>query len=205
MTVSSILLPYMGQAARVSILICVNLAGPLCGIFMLALWFPWSNTKGAASACLLALVVQLWHAVGKGLSGGIEPPKMDVSLDRCPYNVTLAYTGSRHDNSSQVFELYKISSCWMSAFSLLFTVAAGLIASLATGGSRNVDEKFPLSSLPVVHFWKRIGLLPTATKVVGALPKGKGTKEARSLISNVGEETETGPHETTLGTAATQT
>ncbi|KAH7943435.1 hypothetical protein HPB52_008277 [Rhipicephalus sanguineus] len=40
--------------------------------------------QGAAWACLLVCVLQLWHAIGRGLSAIPPPPVIQGTMDRCP-------------------------------------------------------------------------------------------------------------------------
>lgn len=181
MTAFATLLPYLGTAARVTIVICNSISGPLSGLFILALWFPWSNTKGATCATLLALALQLWHSVGRSFSG-IEPPRVDVSLNRCPYNVTAVPAGLVPSVGSDVFPLYRVSAPWMSVLSVLFTVAAGLVISLATGSRKEVKRNLLLSSGTIVRIWRCVGLLRREAVVPEASIEAPNAKEATLLL-----------------------
>ncbi|XP_077486974.1 sodium-dependent multivitamin transporter-like [Amblyomma americanum] len=187
MTGFATLLPYMGTAARVTMVICNSISGPLCGLFLLALLFPWSNTKGAASSTLVSLALLLWHSVGRSFSG-IEPPRMDVSIDGCLANVTAVSTSALRHVRLDVFPFYRISANWMSVFSVLFTIATGLVVSLATGGRREVDKSLQLSSKQVLCVWAQVGLLSRKTLVSDGSPEMSTSKEAISLIPRSGEE-----------------
>ncbi|XP_077563172.1 sodium-coupled monocarboxylate transporter 1-like isoform X1 [Haemaphysalis longicornis] len=186
MTILATLMPYLGAAARVTIVLCGSISGPLSGLFLLALWIPWSNTKGAASATLVALVLQLWHSVGRSLAG-VQPPRMDVSLDRCPYNVTDISPGHFLNDRSEAFWFYRIGTCWMNLFCILFTVGAGLAVSLATGGRKDVKKKIALSSQPIVRFWARVGLI-SSPLVIPETPRTPEAKGAKALLCNGTEE-----------------
>ncbi|XP_037572159.1 sodium-coupled monocarboxylate transporter 1-like [Dermacentor silvarum] len=84
MTLFAIAVPYVGSATTVFVSLYTSAAGPFAGLILLAISSPWVNAKGAALACLLACALQLWHAVGRGLSAMPAPPVIAGTMDRCP-------------------------------------------------------------------------------------------------------------------------
>ncbi|KAG0419302.1 hypothetical protein HPB47_004229, partial [Ixodes persulcatus] len=85
MTAYSILIPYMGSASRIIMMVASTTTGPFVALFLLAFIFPFVNSKGAGTATILMVAFQLWHMFVK-LSYHVQPPRMTVSLDNCPGN-----------------------------------------------------------------------------------------------------------------------
>ncbi|KAM7305005.1 putative sodium-dependent multivitamin transporter [Ixodes scapularis] len=133
MTLFGILVPHLGSAARIILVLYVGLSGPFVGIVILALVFPWANAKGTATAALICTVLQMWHSIGKSLSG-IEPPRMAVTIDRCPPNTTsIINTNDSFPPTPETFLLYRLSSYWISFLGATMTIFLGLVFSVATG------------------------------------------------------------------------
>ncbi|KAL3213519.1 hypothetical protein MRX96_007730 [Rhipicephalus microplus] len=88
MTVYSTICVYMGSLSRVFLMVYSGLTSPFVGLCLLAMLFPFVHSKGAAVATIVTVVFQLWH-ITKAIQTGAAPPRMPVSLDYCPGNVTL--------------------------------------------------------------------------------------------------------------------
>ncbi|CAN7938167.1 unnamed protein product, partial [Ixodes hexagonus] len=138
MTILAILVPYLGSAVRIIMVMHSSAAGPFVGLYLLALAFPWVNTKGAAVSVVLTMALQIWAVLGK-LFNGVHPPRMPVSLDNCPGNFTLLAANVTHallaheERKKDIFPLYRLSSYWSGIFTALLTVAIALIVSAFTG------------------------------------------------------------------------
>ncbi|XP_040077877.3 sodium-coupled monocarboxylate transporter 2 [Ixodes scapularis] len=89
MTLFSIVIPYLGSATRILLMVSSAVSGPFVGLFLSALMFPCVNSKGAGVATLLTTTFQLWHMSEK-LRLGVRPPRMPVTMDYCPGNITRA-------------------------------------------------------------------------------------------------------------------
>ncbi|XP_037510273.1 sodium-coupled monocarboxylate transporter 1 isoform X2 [Rhipicephalus sanguineus] len=157
-------------------------SGPFVGIYLLALAFPWANTKGVVVSASLTTAFQLWVMTGK-LFNGVRPPAMEVTLDHCPGNATMlaatfaskmaaAATASKRD----IFPLYRLSSYWSGLMASLMTVAIGLAVSIATGGNKNTAKHIPLTSEVFLQLWGR-------TKMLKVPEEEKAQKEPLKVLN----------------------
>ncbi|XP_014678919.1 PREDICTED: sodium-dependent multivitamin transporter-like, partial [Priapulus caudatus] len=75
---------------QVSILVNGTVGGPLLGVFLLGMLFPWSNAKGAFVGTLTAFIASMWLGLGATYYADyIVPPYLDTSVEGCPANMTL--------------------------------------------------------------------------------------------------------------------
>ncbi|XP_077515000.1 sodium-coupled monocarboxylate transporter 1-like isoform X2 [Amblyomma americanum] len=183
MTLLALAIPHLGSAVRVFMVMHSSASGPFVGVYLLALAFPWANTKGVVVATSLTTAFQLWVTSGK-LSYGVKPPSMPVTLDHCPGNATsiaatLASNMTTVAAASQgsVFPLYRLSSYWSGLISALLTVAIGLTVSAATGGNKNTAKHIPLTSEVFLRMWAKLKLLKTD-------PCGSSTRSSTATDSH---------------------
>ncbi|XP_037529473.1 uncharacterized protein LOC119406810 [Rhipicephalus sanguineus] len=112
-----------------------------------------SSAPGTAVATSIIFVLELWQTVGRTLSG-IEPLRMNTTLERCNDAGSKSFSALQFLNASQaqasnssfviqrrpsgkremdVFILYRLSSYWSSFIALLATVSLSLALSLIFG------------------------------------------------------------------------
>ncbi|XP_065312117.1 putative sodium-dependent multivitamin transporter isoform X2 [Dermacentor albipictus] len=144
MTLFAVAVPYVGSATRVFISLYSSAAGPFAGLILLAISSPWVNAKGAAWACLLVCALQLWHAVGRGLSAVPAPPVIAGTMDRCPLvtndtDPTEGVEESMAESLPYVFPLYRLSFYWMAL----------------SGGAKNTKNNLHLTSVPFLNVLRR--------------------------------------------------
>lgn len=160
MTAYSLAVPYIGSTMRVFVLINSAVTGPFVGLLVLAILFPFANSKGAGAAACLTIAFQVWHMIGRMYSG-ILPPRMPVTLDYCPDNTTdfdvIDYsTNTTHSpGSEEVFMLYRLSSFWSSFFSVIVTIAVGVVISLLTGGRKTAAMHEHLVDNTIRTAWRK--------------------------------------------------
>ncbi|XP_037563008.1 sodium-coupled monocarboxylate transporter 1-like isoform X2 [Dermacentor silvarum] len=165
MTALALAIPYIGSAVRVFMVMHSSASGPFVGIYLLALAFPWANTKGVVVSASLTTAFQLWVLTGK-LFNGVRPAVMPMTLDHCPGNATVlaatfaskmaaAAAAAKRD----VFPLYLLSSYWSGLIAALLTIAIGLTVSAATGGNKNTAKHIPLTSEVFLRLWAKAKLL----------------------------------------------
>lgn len=165
MTALALTIPYIGSAVRVFMVMHSSASGPFVGIYLLALAFPWANTKGVVVSASLTTAFQLWVLTGK-LFNGVRPAAMPMTLDHCPGNATVlaatfaskvaaAAAAAKRD----VFPLYLLSSYWSGLIAALMTIAIGLTVSVATGGNKNTAKHIPLTSEVFLRLWAKAKLL----------------------------------------------
>lgn len=172
MTLCATAVPYLGSVVRIILVMHNGATGPFVGLFLLALAFPWANSKGAAIATCLTTGLQFWLVMGK-IIYNIQAPKMTVTLDYCPASyssLTINSTSSllmptTTNGHQDVLPFYNFSAYWSAFFAALVTVVLGLSISLATGGRKNWRDHTRLTSGIFLKLWRRIGVLPVETVV----------------------------------------
>ncbi|XP_038633840.1 uncharacterized protein LOC119953541 [Scyliorhinus canicula] len=137
--------------------------GPILGVFTLAALFPKSNGKGACVGWFVGVAFSMWIGIG----GLIYPPSRELSelletstagcleanaTTSTPVNVTSMLTTlipTKQEERPDIAEnLYAISFYYYGSIGCLSTVLVGLIISMLTGGTENVD---PCLIAPIVH------------------------------------------------------
>ncbi|XP_075560318.1 putative sodium-dependent multivitamin transporter isoform X2 [Dermacentor variabilis] len=180
MTAFAVVVPYIGTAMRIIMAFYSGASGPFAGMITVALCLPWTNTKGTAVASSIVFALELYQTVGRTLSG-LEPPRMNTTLLRCRDNVTASCISndladlSRHSaptnnltcvhqgtsafRMTEVFLLYRLSSCWSSFIAMLMTVSLSLALSLFLGSREDLRRSLRFSSPPFLSLWARLGFL----------------------------------------------
>lgn len=145
MTAYSLAVPFIGSTMRIFVLINSAVTGPFVGLLVLAILFPFANSKGAGAAACLTIAFQIWHMIGR-LRSGILPDRMPVTMDYCADNTTTEFNTTQYlsnttnfARSEDDFMLYRLSSFWSSFFSVIATVSVGVVISLLTGGQETAD------------------------------------------------------------------
>ncbi|XP_070378941.1 sodium-coupled monocarboxylate transporter 1-like [Dermacentor albipictus] len=163
MTVYSMVCAYMGSLCRVFLMMYTCLTSPYVGLCLLAVLFPFVHSKGAGVGTIVTVIFQLWH-ITNSMQKGRTPPKMPVSLDYCPANVTFHTSTSKAFNISRSFEapgseesfyLLRMSYHWSSFFGVFATIAIGVLVSALTGEMWNKKEQPELCSDLLVKIWRK--------------------------------------------------
>ncbi|XP_070378932.1 sodium-dependent multivitamin transporter-like [Dermacentor albipictus] len=163
MTVYSMLCVYMGSLSRVFQMMYSCLTSPYVGLCLLAVLFPFVHAKGAGVGTILTVIFPLWH-ITNSIQRGTPPPRMPVSLDYFPANVTLHTSTSKTFNISRSFEaprseesfyLFRMSYHWSSFFGVFATIAIGVLVSALTGEMWNKKEQPELCSDLLVKIWRK--------------------------------------------------
>lgn len=174
MTLCATAVPYLGSVVRIILVMHSGATGPFVGLFLLALVFPWANSKGAAVATCLTTGLQFWLVLGKFLNN-IQAPKMTVTLDYCPASYTSLIKNSTSSfltetsphGSQDALPFYYLSAYWSGLFSALLTIVLGLSVSLLTGGRKKCRDHERLTCGAFLGLWRKIGLLPGESVVPG--------------------------------------
>ncbi|XP_040074488.1 sodium-coupled monocarboxylate transporter 1 [Ixodes scapularis] len=170
MTILAVLVPYLGSAMRIMMVMLTSTSGPFIGLFLLALAFPWVNAKGAAVSVIITMVLQIWAVLGK-LLVGVHPPRMPVTLDNCPGNFTFIGANVTHawlsqeERKKDIFLLYRLSAYWSGVLTAVLTIFIGLVVSAATGGGRHASSQLRFTSDVFIRLWKKLNLLPDSDLV----------------------------------------
>ncbi|CAN8019384.1 unnamed protein product [Ixodes persulcatus] len=164
MTLFSAIIPYLGSATRLLLMINTAVTGPFVGLFLSALIFPCVNSKGAGIATLLTTIFQLWHMSEK-IRLGIHPPRMPVSVEYCPGNITTIMQASSKaftqtpTKLDEVFVLSRLSSFWSNSISALVTIILALVISAMTGGPKTYKKHIHLTSEICLRWWRKLKLI----------------------------------------------
>ncbi|XP_072049092.1 sodium-coupled monocarboxylate transporter 2-like [Amphiura filiformis] len=152
----SICMAYIVSATGSEVLIIAlrlfgMIGGPLLGLFSLAIFVPWCNSKGAALGLITGLAISFWVGIG----GIFNPPpgvRLPVSINNCTFSnpdpTILPYASSSPPMTSpwtpeppmertglQVW-WYGMSYLLYSAVSVTATLLVGVITSFITGAQK---------------------------------------------------------------------
>ncbi|XP_067120884.1 sodium-coupled monocarboxylate transporter 1-like [Centruroides vittatus] len=151
---------YMGNVLQATLSIFGMIGGPLLGLFTLGMFFPWSNSTGAATGFISGLAVSFWIGIGVFI---YKPyfPKAPVSIQGCSealLNVTTIMRNTTTVRTNQdIFPLYRVSYVWYSVIGCLWCTIVGLIVSFCTGAKKPEEISCKLLSPAIVDLYK---LLP---------------------------------------------
>ncbi|XP_077540554.1 sodium-coupled monocarboxylate transporter 1-like isoform X3 [Haemaphysalis longicornis] len=135
MTAYSLVIPYLGSAMAIFMLVNAAMTGPYMGLLLLGFTAPFANSKGAGAVTLVMVAYQLAHMSCR-IQNGMQEQRVPVSVDYCPENTTvLAHAlnfaaNTSLQSSNDVFPLCRLSSHWSSFFSAIATYLGGLVVSL---------------------------------------------------------------------------
>ncbi|XP_059611240.1 sodium-coupled monocarboxylate transporter 1 [Phlebotomus argentipes] len=167
-------------------------SGPLLGVFLLAMIFPMSNWKGAATGMIMSNVVSFWLAFGSFTVKSSQPVLMPTSVDGCTnHTFSQAITKSSSSwlvnnmplevgwNSSYAIpttppahdptilqSFYSISFMYWSIIGTFVTVFVGVVVSWLTASSDDVYDSNLLFK-PAFNFSK---WLPGKARQYKAMP-----------------------------------
>ncbi|XP_022318074.2 sodium-coupled monocarboxylate transporter 1-like [Crassostrea virginica] len=142
----------LGGVLQAALSLFGMIGGPLLGLFILGMMFPWANKWGAYSGLLLGLVFMFWIGVGAQIYPP-NNPKAITNISGCNWNITTTMapptalpvlnvssmapvnvTSPKPAEEKNLFQdLYALSYMWYSATAVLFVVVVGMIVSLVTG------------------------------------------------------------------------
>nr|XP_045596122.1 sodium-dependent multivitamin transporter-like [Procambarus clarkii] len=143
----------LGGVLQAGIAVNTAVAGPLLAVFLMALFLPFTNSKGACTALLVGTGVALGFSFG-GTAIGIEPEMLPTSTDDCPVDLSLPLPSNtsvvRVSELQYPERVLGLSYTQLGPLGLLVGLVSGVLVSLATGMSegRRVDRK-------LVHPWVR--------------------------------------------------
>ncbi|XP_022090973.1 sodium-coupled monocarboxylate transporter 1-like isoform X2 [Acanthaster planci] len=160
----------LGDVLQAALSIFGIVGGPLLGLFSLAIFFPWANSKGALTGLVCGLVFTFWIGIGAQIYPPANPNKPLLSVDECPvFNSTEAtwnatgvlatempttmmnYSTPLPEPTERpaIAQLYAVSYAWYSAIAWLTVIGTGLLTSFLTGYTKP-SEVDPRLLCPVV-------------------------------------------------------
>ncbi|XP_067672713.1 sodium-coupled monocarboxylate transporter 1-like [Haliotis asinina] len=141
----------LGSVLQATYAVTSVLDGPVFGIFILAMFFPWANSWGAIVGSVTSLAIMLWICIGAFVKRAFNIIPSRMSVSGCNWNITttamttLATTMSTVNTTEAVnappmvtprdplYSLYTLSYLNYAATSVAIVVVVGLIVSFITG------------------------------------------------------------------------
>ncbi|XP_073979773.1 sodium-coupled monocarboxylate transporter 1-like isoform X2 [Rhodnius prolixus] len=162
-------------------------SGAVLGIFILGLFFPCANAKGAMAGGLCSLVTTTWCLIGfriSSMKGLIKYPAKEISVLDCPANVTakIGFMPASEPAEGYVFPLYRLSIFYYSLVGCSVAVAVGLAVSLLTA-SAPPEHLHPDLFSPYIH-----GFLPQKSKLFNSIPttdENNKTQIIKTTVKNI--------------------
>lgn len=145
-----------GLILQVTASIDSSIYGVYFGLFMLAIFFRYINSKGAIAGMLVAFTLTIWLGLCSLLYGRSKNPPLSSPVENCYHNGTSvaliqnATSVNTCDAKSKKFFdfVYSISYVWLAPICLTTLIIVSSVVSVCTesSGSREIDEKllFPL-------------------------------------------------------------
>ncbi|CAG2198860.1 SLC5A6 [Mytilus edulis] len=123
----------LGGVLQAALSLFGMIGGPLLGLFILGMMFPWSNKWGAYTGLLSGLVFMFW--IGTAFGTLLITHRQLLCLRQLLFNASIAAA----DDSDPLQRLYDLSYMWYSATAVLTVCCVGLIVSFITGPTRAAD------------------------------------------------------------------
>ncbi|KAL5005290.1 hypothetical protein ScPMuIL_018746 [Solemya velum] len=139
--------------------------GPLTGIFLLSIFFPWATSKGCFLGGIAGFAMVAWISIGKKMSSTLpKTPWLPLApTDMCYIvdstnashwrNTTTNYYKSSANSTTMspsmelqgLDNLYALSYQWLASVGIITSILVGVLCSLAAGGaSAEVNTQYVL-------------------------------------------------------------
>nr|XP_045596123.1 sodium-dependent multivitamin transporter-like [Procambarus clarkii]XP_045596124.1 sodium-dependent multivitamin transporter-like [Procambarus clarkii]XP_045596125.1 sodium-dependent multivitamin transporter-like [Procambarus clarkii]XP_045596126.1 sodium-dependent multivitamin transporter-like [Procambarus clarkii]XP_045596127.1 sodium-dependent multivitamin transporter-like [Procambarus clarkii]XP_045596128.1 sodium-dependent multivitamin transporter-like [Procambarus clarkii] len=147
----------LGGVLQAAIAVTSSVAGPLLAVFLMALFMPFTNSKGACTALIVGTGVALSFSFG-ATAIGLKPELLPTSTDACPANLTIPPPKDtiplRVSDLQYPQKMLGLSYTQLGPLGMMVGLVVGVVVSLATGmsGGRRVERS-------LVHPWVRF-ILP---------------------------------------------
>ncbi|XP_058812501.1 sodium-coupled monocarboxylate transporter 1-like isoform X2 [Topomyia yanbarensis] len=126
-----------------SVLVLSATSGPLLGVFILAMFVPFANWKGAALGMIVSHAVTMWIVTGRLLYVEINDSLLPTSTEGCTFQWQSGLNHTSHllaeirkistvQEQSVLYRIYSISYMYYGVFGTILTVSVGIVFSLAT-------------------------------------------------------------------------
>ncbi|XP_069188022.1 sodium-dependent multivitamin transporter [Procambarus clarkii] len=141
----------LGGVLQAAIAVISSVAGPLLAVFLMALFMPFTNSKGACTALIVGTGVALGFSFG-ATAIGLQPELLPTSTDACPANLTIPPPKDtiplRVSDLQYPERVLGLSYTQLGPLGLLVGLVTGVLVSVATGmsGGRRLERS-------LVHPW----------------------------------------------------
>ncbi|CAL4070302.1 unnamed protein product, partial [Meganyctiphanes norvegica] len=141
-------------------------AGPMVGLFLMAVLLPWVNHYGAAAGLISSWVLMAWVALGSFFYSP-SPELLSMSTDGCPHNNTTLGIATPVVVTDQIItpgwmttNIYGISYCLLQIIGAIICILIGTLVSIATGGMKEINISKDYVH-PIIHKWIKSQDVPT--------------------------------------------
>lgn len=108
-----------------------SINSPILGVFLQALFNPYSNTFGVCSSFLIVIAINFWLGLGAVWFSNIKSQEYPPITSNCTNNFTTQIINSDYyPKNDALYYLYSISAIWYCQFSILFIGIFGTILSI---------------------------------------------------------------------------
>ncbi|XP_037787388.1 sodium-coupled monocarboxylate transporter 1-like [Penaeus monodon] len=138
-----------------TIAITSSVSGPILAVYVMGLFLPSTNAKGAIAALITGTIISLVIGLGP-IVLDMNPELLPTSTDLCPANLTLPTPGSDAISVSELpypQKLLGLSYTQIAPLGFAVAFAVGIFTSFITGGSKGLQVERRL-----VHPWIRWSL-----------------------------------------------
>ncbi|XP_042863379.1 sodium-coupled monocarboxylate transporter 1-like [Penaeus japonicus] len=146
---------HLGGILQGTIAITSAVSGPILAVFIMGLFLPFVNSKGANAALIIGSLVSLVFSLGP-IALDMNPDLLPTSTDLCPANLTLPTPGSDVVSVSELQypqKLLSLSYTQIAPLGFVVSLTIGILISLITGRSNGL-----LIERRLVHPWVRWSL-----------------------------------------------
>lgn len=148
---------HLGTIFEMAIGIGSVLSGPLLGLFVLGLFFPWSGKKGAISGGCISFIIMAWIVFGTQwhiLNKRIRYSNLPTSTANCNFalNETLTSTTEKPvlAPDDEPMLVFRVSIFFLILIGTIIAVVVGVITSLCVGES-DLTKVDPQHVLPCIR------------------------------------------------------
>uniref|UniRef100_S4R8G0 Sodium-coupled monocarboxylate transporter 1 n=1 Tax=Petromyzon marinus TaxID=7757 RepID=S4R8G0_PETMA len=134
--VMSLVASLLGNVLQAALSILGMMGGPLLGLFILGIYFPWANELGALAGLLVGLFLSLWVGIGAQLYPALPIKTRPLPLTTAGCNVWASPRSTLFPRPTIAEEWYSISYLYYSAVGCIGVVVAGFIVSIISSRGR---------------------------------------------------------------------
>lgn len=154
----------MGSVLSAALSIFGMVGGPLLGLFIVGMLFPWTNAIGAISGLAVSLPLALWLGIGSIMYNNANagppagPPPQCLNMSDFTTAATTAFATTTVATTTVappalmgLAKFYSLSYMWYTAHNAAIVVVVGLVVSFITGYTKGRDVD-PRTIFPIMDY-----------------------------------------------------